>query len=96
MEREQIRQLFGVNFIGKEELKPFFEALGCGNIEIQEKPIEYSDSDLKRAAEEGYILIYGVDQIDGQPITLRFLRNKFGVNPDVSDPFLYNPDWYLK
>lgn len=96
MEREQIRQIFGVNYIGKEELKPFFKALGFGDMEIQEKPIEYSDSDLLKAAEEGYILIYGVEHISGQNITLRFLRDKFGVNPDVSEPCLYNQDWYLK
>ena len=96
MEREQIRQIFGVNFIGKEELKPFFKALGFGEVVIQEKPIEYSDSDLQKAAEDGYVLIYGVDQINGQSITLRFLRDKFGVNPDVSEPCLYNQDWYLK
>lgn len=96
MEREQIRQIFGVNFIGKEELKPFFKAMGFGEHEIKEKFIEYSDSDLQKAASEGYILIYGVEQIDGNRITLRFLRDKFGVNPDVSEPCLYNQDWYLK
>lgn len=96
MEREQIRQLFGVNFVGKEELKPFFKALGFGEIEIPEEPIEYSDADLQKGAEEGYILIYGVKQINGQSITLRFLRDKFGVNPDESEPCLYNQDWYLK
>ena len=96
MEREAVKKLFGKNFIGKDELKSFFKALGFGDKEIQEKPIEYSDSDLQKAAKDGYILIYGVDQIDGQNITLRFLRDKFGVNPDVSEPCLYNQDWYLK
>ena len=96
MEREAIKKLFGKNFIGKEELKPFFNVLGFGGIEIQEKPIEYSDSDLQKAANEGYILIYGVEHVNGQNITLRFLRDKFGVNPDVSEPCLYNQDWYLK
>ena len=96
MEREQIRQLFGVNFIGKEELKPFFKAMGFGDVEIQEKPIEYSDSDLQKAAVEGYILIYGVGSINGQNITLKLLRERFGVNPDESEPCLYNQDWYMK
>ena len=96
MEREQIRQLFGVNYIGKEELKPFFKALGFGEFEIQETPIHYSDADLEHAAGEGYILIHGVDSINGQGVTLRYLRDKFGVNPDVSEPCLYNQDWYLK
>lgn len=75
---------------------PFFKALDIGEVEIQEKTIEYRDSDLQKAAEEGYILIYGANQVNGQNITLRFLRDKFGVNPDVSEPCLYNQDWYLK
>lgn len=96
MEREAVKKMFGKNFIGKDEMKPFFKALGFGDVEIQEKPIEYCDSDLQRAAGEGYILIYGVEKFNGQNITLRFLRDNFGVNPDVSEPCLYNQDWYLK
>ena len=96
MEREQIRQIFGVNFIGKEELKPFFDALGFGEGEVQESPIQYGDAALQKAANDGYILIYGVGNINGQNITLKFLREKFGVNPDESEPCLYNQDWYLK
>lgn len=96
MEREQIRQLFGVNFIGKEELKLFFKALGLGEVEIQEGPIEYSDSDLQSAAGQGYILIYGIGQINELHLTLKFLRERFGVNPDKSEPCLYNQDWYMK
>lgn len=96
MEREAVKKLFGKNFIGKDELKPFLKALGFGDVEILEKPIEYSDSDLQKAEEEGYILIYGVEQVNDQNITLRFLRDKFGVNPVVSEPCFYNQDWYLK
>jgi hypothetical protein len=96
MEREAVKNLYGKNFIGKDELKPFFKALGYGDFEIQEKPIEYGDSVLQKAATEGYILIYGVGDANGQSITLRFLRDKFGVNPDISEPCLYNQDWYLK
>ena len=96
MEREAVKKLFGKNFIGKEELKPLFKALGFGEVDIHEKPIQYSDADLQKAANEDYILIYGVEHVEGQNITLRFLRDKFGVDPDVSEPCLYNQDWYLK
>lgn len=96
MEREQIRQLFGVNYIGKEELIPFFNALGFGKVVINERNIQYSDAVLQKAANEGYILVYGVGGIRGQNITLKLLREKFGVNPDVSEPCLYNQDWYMK
>lgn len=96
MEREAVKKLFGKNFIGKDELKPFFVALGLGEVDIQETSIHYSDAELQKAADEGYILIYGVDGINGKGITLRYLRDKFGVNPDESEPCLYNQDWYLK
>ena len=96
MEREAIRTLFGKDFIGKEELKPFFKALGFGEVDIQETPIQYCDADLLKASSNGYILIYGVGCINGQNITLKFLREKFGVNPDDSEPCFYNQDWYIK
>ncbi len=96
MEREAVKKLFGKNFIGKDELNPFFKSLGFGEVEIQENPIQYSDADLQKVAKEGYILIYGVGAVNGQNITLKFLREKFGVNPDESEPCLYNQDWYMK
>lgn len=96
MERETVKKLFRKNFIGKDELKPFFKALGFGEVKIQENPIRYNDTDLQKAANEGYILIYGVGGVNGQNITLKFLREKFGVNPNESEPCLYNQDWYMK
>ena len=96
MNAKDAKILFGDNFIGKEELKPFFKALGLGEVDIQENPIQYSDAELQKAAVEGYVLIYGVDSVNGQSITLRHLRDKFGVNPYESEPCLYNQDWYLK
>lgn len=96
MERETVKKLFGKNFIGKEELRPFLKALGFEDVVIQESHISYSDSDLHKAAAEGYILIYGIEHIKGQFVTLRFLRDKFGIDPDMSEPCFYNQDWYLK
>lgn len=93
---ETAKSLFGENFIGKEELKPFIKALDFGDVDIQEKPIEYSDTVLQDAASNGYILIYGVEHIGDQLINLRFLREKFGVDPEISEPCFYNQDWYLK
>lgn len=96
MQIDEAKRLFGENFIGKEELKPFIKALDFGDVDIQEKPIEYSDTVLQDAASNGYILIYGVEHIGDQLINLRFLREKFGVDPEVSEPCFYNQDWYLK
>jgi len=96
MERETVKKLFGKNFIGKDELKPFFKSLGFGEVEIQESPIQYSEDFLQKVANKDYILIYGVTSINRQNITLKFLRKEFGVNPDESEPCLYNQDWYMK
>ena len=96
MEREAVKKLFGKNFIGKDELKTFFTALGFGEVEIKEASIQYNDADLQKAARDGYILIYGVGSINGHNFSLKFLREKFGVNPDESEPCLYNQDWYMK
>lgn len=94
MEREAIKQLFGINFIGKEELKPFFQALG-EDILFDELPILYSESELTKASKENYILIYGVDNIKEKKISLRNLRERFGINADMSEPCFYNQDWYM-
>ena len=96
MEIEGAKSLFKENYIGETELQPFFKILGYDNIPIDVKPIQYNDAVLQEAANNGYILIYGVGSINDKNITLRYLRNIFGVNPDVSEPCLYNQDWYLK
>lgn len=95
MNVETAKQLFGSNFIGKEELKPFFLALGFKDVDIQECQIDYDDSALQNAARNGYILIYGINNIEGKYLTLRLFRDVFGVDPEKSEPCLYNQDWYL-
>ncbi len=95
MEREAVKKLFGDNFIGEDELRPLLDRLGFHDYEIKERNFPFDDACLKRAAAEGYILIWCVTDIDGQEITIRFLREKFGINPDISEPCFYNQDWYL-
>ena len=92
----EAKNLFGKNYIGKEELKPFLDRIGGNVTDIPECPIMYSDSELVRAAEEGYILILGINHINGRNLNLYFLRETFGVDPDKSEPCLYNQDWYMK
>lgn len=92
----EAKNLFGKNYIGKEELKPFLDRIGGNVTDIPECPIMYSDSELVRAAEEGYILILGINHINGRKLNLYFLRETFGVDPDKSEPCFYNQDWYMK
>ena len=95
MDINQAKLIFGNNYIGIDELKPFFKAIGLGDVDFQDISITYSDADLLEAAREGYILIFGVGKIEGQYFTLRYLRDKFGVNPEIYEPCFYNQDWYL-
>lgn len=96
MTRAEVKKLFGKNYLGLAELKPFFDRLGLDLSNEVEANINCSDSDLKQAANEGYILIYGIDQVGRTNINLRLLRKVFGVNPDEAEPCLYNQDWYMQ
>lgn len=96
MTKDEVRKLFGKNYIGIAELKPLFDKLGLEISNISENNISFSDFELRRAAEAGYILIYGLDKIGDTSITLKLLRKVFGVNPDVTEPCLYNQDWYMQ
>lgn len=93
---EEAQKLFGKEFIGGEQLKPFISRIGL-NIEDISVPLinKYSYSMLEEAANDGYILILGIDNVAGQRITLEFLRSKFGIDPEKSEPCFYNQDWYL-
>jgi hypothetical protein len=96
MERVAIKELFGKNFLGKEELKPFLEKLGFDSSLISEPKVQYDDDVLYKAAADNYILIWGIDHLEGKNINLLFLREVFGIDPEVSEPCFYNQDWYLK
>ncbi len=77
--------------VGPEELLklPF----KCGG---DAPPVPFPESVL-RAHADTHILIFtpGVYE-DGAPITLNSLRERFGMDPAVSEPCMYNQDWYVK
>lgn len=95
MTKSEIKNLFGKNYLGLAELKHCFNRIGLNISEEVESDIHFSDSDLKLAAADGYILIYGIDHIGDKWITLKFLRDAFGLDPEKSEPCFYNQDWYM-
>lgn len=95
MTKAEVKVLFGKNYLGLVEQKSFFEKLGLDINTMNEPAINFSDIDLTQAAKDGYILICGVEQINGTRITLKYLREVFGVDPAVSEPCFYNQDWYM-
>lgn len=95
MERVAARQIFGLNYIGAKALKSLAVALGYPDAVFTEPEIPFSDEALQKAAREGYLLVYCADKVGEQPVTLRFLRERFGIDPAVYEPCFYNQDWYL-
>lgn len=91
----QAEMLLKNNFIGPNQLKPFFDSL---NLEVtfnKIPEIPYSLEKLESLKSE-YILILGIPETDDKtPIDILVMRSKFGLNPDLSEPCFYNQDWYL-
>lgn len=83
-------KIMGDNFIGPKQINLLLEKMGRAAIDIESLPeVNYKENILKNCASE-YILVYGSDALD-----ILDIRNFFGVNPEVSEPCLYNQDWYL-
>ena len=89
---DRLKQLFGKNLIGPDEVKPLLERIGAGEIVIPE--LNYSFEELEACAKD-YLLVMGLPSVGGKPVTIRTLREIFGVDPDVSEPCFYNQDWYM-
>ncbi len=101
MERATVKEakhIFRDNFIGIEKIIPFFKKIGITENSLKhfEIPnIPYSVKELESYSKD-YILILGIGQIQEFSISIRFLRDKLGFNPELSEPCFYNQDWYLK
>lgn len=92
---EDAKKIFGCNFIGINELIPFFEKLNLYNFDKIEIPaINFSFEELNNYSKD-YIMILGVSSIKNTKITIKLLRDIFGINPDIAEPCFYNQDWYL-
>ena len=85
------KEILGAQYLGPLELRtlPFTVAEAA-------PAVPYS-RELLRARRDSHILVFTPETYaDGAPITLNSLREKFGVDPHVSEPCMYNQDWYLK
>ena len=89
---DRLKQLLGKNLIGPDEVKPLVERIGAGEIVIPE--LNYSFEELEACAKD-YLLVMGLSSVGGKPVTIRTLREAFGVDPDASEPCFYNQDWYM-
>ena len=118
-ELTRIKQLFGPNLLGPDELASLVSQWGLAlavrsakpkasdltegpvpsvtpsaNAHLETPPLNYPLDYLKTHAQD-YLLVLGQSSINGVDITIRNLRERFGIDPSVSEPCFYNQDWYL-
>ena len=91
---ETVRRIMGENLIGAEELRTA-AALGLRiPAVIPEVPFPAAELEAKKG---DYLLVLGTGFFaDGTPVTIRNLKQRFGKDPDTSEPCFYNQDWYDK
>lgn len=88
------KTIFGMNMIGPADLFSIHDRLPAALPESA-AAIPW-DEEILRSKAENNLLIYGPSHdVSGTPITLLWLRERFGCNPDASEPCVYNQDWYL-
>ena len=88
-----MKQWFGTSFIGPDELRPLMEKLG-ESVELEIPELNYPMEALEKYSQD-YILIMGLPRIGSHEMTIRSLREVFGVDPELGEPCFYNQDWYL-
>lgn len=90
----EAKEIMGSNFIGTDELMPFFSFIG-EIPKLIDLPIPFTSQKLKESSKD-YILVLVVSEaISGWHCNILNLRTKFGTDPAISEPCFYNQDWYL-
>jgi len=93
MTEGEARELFGSAFLGSDELSRVGKRLALGQVAAPSIPFR---KETLRACSASHLLLYAPPvHADGLPVTIRSLRNLYGVDPEVSQPCFYNQDWYL-
>lgn len=92
MTQEDARALFGVSFVGPEELFRVAPSFALGKLVAPNIP--FADDTL-RSASANYVLFYAPhSHVDGRQVSINSLRDCFGSDPTISQPCFYNQDWY--
>ena len=82
------------NFIGLDELRVIENKMDL-LLPVECPEIPFNIEHVLHEHED-YLLILGVSQMkNGDSVNLLSLRNKFGQDPNLSEPCFYNQDWYL-
>ena len=96
MSIEQLNALFGERFLGPEQINIMLEKMGMEPVSLSDvPPAGYSDEILLDKAAD-HLLVLGYPGKEGAPLNILSFRERFGTDPEKSEPCLYNQDWYLK
>ena len=88
------KEIMGSNFIGPDEIRTVDGLKFRIPNDIPEIPYTKEEMEQKK---DDYLLILGLSKYeDGSDVTIRNLRSKLGMDPDISEPCFYNQDWYEK
>ncbi len=89
----EARALFGSAFLGSDELSRVARVFTLGHVVAP--AISFEEETLHACSASHLLLFAPPVHADGSPVTIKSLRNLFGVDPEVSQPCFYNQDWYL-
>lgn len=90
----EAKKIMGRNFIGLDEIKRFSSYLPL-DFSFNIPTIPYTSEFLKDKQKD-FLLILGCQNTKaGSLLTIKKIRDSFGVNPIKKEPCLYNQDWYL-
>ncbi len=92
---KELKELFGKNYLGPEELLPLFSRMGISPERMIVPEPEFPIEELKKYTSD-YLLILGLARLGDVELSIRSFRDCFGIDPEISEPCFYNQDWYLK
>ena len=87
-------RIMGDNIIGPAELSAIDKLWLAVPDDIPDIPFSARELEEKK---DDYLLVLGIGNFkDGSKVTIRALKERFGMDPDISEPCFYNQDWYDK
>lgn len=90
-----MQTLFGGRFIGPQQVNKMLLAMGLPLLEEEDIPdLGYPAQVLQEKADD-YLLVLGYAGKQDHPLNIIKFRDTFGIDPEKSEPCLYNQDWYL-
>lgn len=62
---------------------------------VNEPGVPYSEAVLEQNSGRALLVLGSAKAQDGSALTINWLRQHFGCDPQSSEPCMYNQDWYL-